>query len=171
MLPKQAQQEAFLKQIESNKALIHKVCHLYEENPSLRSDLYQEIVLNLWKNFDNFNGQAAFSTWMYRVAINTAISVYRKETLRSPKINYAAEFPQIADNSPPHTQQLQLQALYKALRQLPEVDRALVLMYLDDCSYKDMEEVMGIKEATLRVRMNRIKDKLRELTKEHSYEH
>lgn len=166
MLPKQPGQEAFLTLIAGNKALIHKVCNLYEENPSLRADLYQEIVLNLWKNFDKYSERAAFSTWMYRVAINTAISLYRKETLRMPRINYSAEFPQVADSPPAREQQLQMDQLYKALRQLPEVDRALVLMYLDDCSYKKMEEVMGIKETTLRVRMNRIKDKLRELTKE-----
>jgi RNA polymerase sigma-70 factor, ECF subfamily len=166
MLPKQPPKEEFLALVQGHKSLIHKVCNLYEENPSLRPDLYQEIVLNLWKNFEKFNGEAAFSTWMYRVAINTAISLYRKETLRSPRINYSAAFPQVADSPPAREQQLQLEQLYRALRQLPEVDRALVMMYLDDCSYKKMEEVMGIKEATLRVRMNRIKDKLRELTKE-----
>jgi len=172
MLPQKRPQQEFVELIGSTHALILKVCNLYEENPSLRGDLYQEIVLNLWKNYDKFNRQAAFSTWMYRVAINTAISLYRKETLRSPRINYSAEFPQIADSPPNKEQQAQLEQLYKALRQLPETDRALVLMYLDDCSYKKMEDVMGMKEATLRVRMNRVKDKLRELTKkEEVYEH
>lgn len=170
MLPKHPQTGEFLQLINSHQALIHKVCHLYEENPSLRGDLYQEIILNLWKNFGKFNGEAAFSTWMYRVAINTAISIYRKHTLRSPRINSNAALPEIAD-TPSSIDKEQLEALYKALRELPEIDRAIVMLYLDDCSYRQMEDIIGIKEATLRVRMNRIKEKLRVQLNQPEYEH
>ena len=156
-------EKEFERLINENQALIHKVCRMYAYSTVDRQDLFQEIVIHLWKSYPKFNGLAKFSTWLYRVAINTAITGLRKQ--KDHLISYEPEqLPDhIADEK--GTEEEQLQQLYKAISQLNEIEKAIVMLYMEDRSYDEMEDILGIAQGNLRVKMSRIKDKLRELTK------
>jgi RNA polymerase sigma-70 factor (ECF subfamily) len=163
-----AEQE-FLQLINQNQGIVRKVCHLYGRNDTDKEDLYQEIVIQLWKAFSSFRGEAKFSTWMYRIALNTAISNLRKQTKK-----IALSFPEFiphenADTNDEKIKEEKLSEMYAAISRLTEVEKAIVMLYLEDKSYEEMEEILGISNGTLRVKMNRIKDKLRSLTKEVQY--
>jgi RNA polymerase sigma-70 factor (ECF subfamily) len=158
------QEITFLQLVKEHQKMIHKICHLYGHTPHEREDLFQEIVVQSWKGYTRFRGDAKFSTWLYRVALNTAISSLRK---KEKNIAYVDPFvlpvtsPEIVDIN---SEQEQLQQMYEAIRKLCEIDRAIVMLYLEDTSYEEMEEILGITQNHLRVKMNRIKEKLRKLT-------
>lgn len=156
----------FEQQIDANKGIIYKVAKLYAYTDAEQQDLFQDIVIQLWKAYPKFSGDAKFSTWMYRIALNTAISGLRREAKRN--IVYfmpdLLKLDQVADDeSDDHEQKLTW--LYQAIKQLNQVDKAIVMLYLEDKSYDEMEEILGIGQGNLRVRVNRIKEKLRQLTK------
>ncbi|MBK8087695.1 MAG: sigma-70 family RNA polymerase sigma factor [Chitinophagaceae bacterium] len=163
-----AEQE-FLQLVNQNQGIIRKVCHLYGRNDADKDDLYQEIVIQLWKSFDSFRGEAKFSTWMYRIALNTAISNLRKQSRK-----VALSFPEFipteqADTDEEKLKEEKLKEMYAAISRLTEVEKAIVMLFLEDKSYDEMEEILGISSGTLRVKMNRIKEKLRTLTKAQAY--
>ncbi len=163
-----AEQE-FLQLVNQNQGIIRKVCHLYGRNDADKDDLYQEIVIQLWKSFGSFRGEAKFSTWMYRIALNTAISNLRKQSRK-----VALSFPEFIpteqiDTDEEKLKEEKLKEMYAAISRLTEVEKAIVMLYLEDKSYDEMEEILGISSGTLRVKMNRIKDKLRTLTKAQVY--
>lgn len=142
--------------------LIYKVCRVYATTQADRDDLYQEIVLQLWRAYPKFRGEAKFSTWLYRVAINTAISGLRKKKdfIHSYEPH---ELPSHQYDTP--YEEEQLAELYQAIEQLNDIDKAIVMLYLEDKNYEEMQQIMGISSGTLRVKMNRIKEKLRQLAK------
>lgn len=162
-------QQEFVRLINEHQAMLHKVCNVYGHSGEDKKDLFQEMVIQLWKAWPKFRGEAKFSTWMYRIALNTAISGLRKKD-RSPKLSFPEHAPEglIAENFNPQ-QEEQLKQLYKAIGELPEIEKAIVMLYLEDKSYDEMEEILGINQNNLRVKMNRIKDKLRKRTKEVEY--
>ena len=156
----------FEKQVKEHELLIYKVCRIYASAKTDREDLYQEIVIQLWKSYSKFRGESKFSTWLYRVAINTAITGLRKE--KNFISSYEpSQLPVYATNEDQGEDQLQ--ELYTAIEKLNEIEKAIVMLYLEDRSYEEMEEILGISSGTLRVKMNRIKEKLRQLTKNNSY--
>jgi RNA polymerase sigma-70 factor, ECF subfamily len=161
-------QNEFLAIVNSNQGIIRKVCHIYGRDEAGKEDLYQEIVIQLWKAYGSFRGESKFSTWMYRIALNTAISDLRKQNRRVD-----LQFPEFIPREEPDlkddTRDEQLKQLYGAIQKLSEVEKAIVMLYLDDKSYEEMEEILGISNGNLRVKMNRIKDKLRTMTKEEAY--
>lgn len=159
---KSIQEQEFVTLVEAHQNLIHKICRLYTKSDSEHKDLFQEITIQLWKAYPKFRGEAQFSTWMYRVGINTAISLYRKSKRRIQSLNFddvAFKTPQ--DEVYNDIEDQQLSIIYKAIKQLNDVDKALVFLYLEDKSYKDISETMGISEVNARVRMNRLKKKLK----------
>ncbi|MEQ1798526.1 MAG: RNA polymerase sigma factor [Lacibacter sp.] len=163
-----AEQE-FLLLINQNQGIIRKVCHLYGRNDADKDDLYQEIVIQLWKSFASFRGEAKFSTWMYRIALNTAISNLRKQS-RKVALSFPEFIPvELADTDEEKIKEEKLKEMYAAISRLTEVEKAIVMLYLEDKSYDEMEEILGISSGTLRVKMNRIKEKLRTLTKAQTY--
>lgn len=166
-MPDQQQKDAFTNLITTHEALIWKVCRLYGHADEDRQDLFQEIMVQSWRSFHQFRGDAKFSTWLYQVAINTAIAGIRKKRRRIATVQ-REEMPELADHSPPPDDE-QFQLLYKAIEQLNSIEKALVLLYLEDRSYKEMETILGINEGTLRVKMTRVKEKLRELTNAYVY--
>lgn len=152
--------------IKAHELLLRKVCRMYAAHYADRQDLFQEIVLQLWKAYPTFKGDAKLSTWMYRVAINTAITGIRKkkdtETLYEP-----SELPvEIADEPAAKMEEERLHQFYHAVGKLNEIERAIVMLYLEQKTYEEMEEILGISQGNLRVKMNRVKEKLRELTKQ-----
>ena len=153
----------FLTDFEQNQNIVHKVCRLYTTNQNAHNDLFQEITIQLWKNYSKFRGDAKFSTWMYRVALNTAISLYRKST-RTVKTQDITDYAfKIKSEDYDDTEELQLKALYNAIRKLNDIDKALIFLYLEDKPYREISETLGISEVNARVKMNRAKDKLKKV--------
>lgn len=165
----QDQQQDFLNMVKAHQGLLHKICNLYESNAGDREDLFQEMVLQLWKSFSSFRQEAKISTWIYRIALNTALSSIRKSKQRVP-VSYPEWIPyEASDEKQDGAQEEQFRFLYQAITRLTEIERALVMLYLEDKSYDEMEAIMGISSGALRVKMNRIKEKLREQTKNFEY--
>lgn len=128
-----------------------------------RKDLFQEIVIQLWKAYKSFRGESKFTTWIYRVALNTAISVYRKESKKPEKMDIDDVAFKLAEEVGNEDREAQFKMLENAIQQLSEIERAIVMMYLDGHSSEEISEVVGITANNVRVRMNRIKEKLRKL--------
>ncbi|MCT4699387.1 MULTISPECIES: RNA polymerase sigma factor [Tenacibaculum] len=153
----------FLSDFEANQNIVHKICRLYTTNQDAHNDLFQEVTIQLWKNYSKFRGEAKFSTWMYRVALNTAISLYRKST-RTVKTQDITDYAfKIKAVDYDETEELQLKALYNAIRKLNDIDKALIFLYLEDKPYKEISVTLGISEVNARVKMNRAKDKLKKV--------
>jgi RNA polymerase sigma-70 factor (ECF subfamily) len=158
-------QTEFLQRLDEHKGLIHKVCHVYCWNAKDKEDLFQEIVVQLWRAWPAFRGDAKFSTWMYRIALNTAISGLRRQKNNIVFIEPEKLPSEISDVSDAAEKEEQLSQMYTAIRELSELERAIVMLYLEDRSYDEMEDILGVNQNNLRVKMNRIKEKLRKLIK------
>jgi RNA polymerase sigma-70 factor (ECF subfamily) len=157
------EEKKFINLINEHQGLIHKVCIMYENDREVRNDLFQEIVLQLWKSFATFRGESKITTWMYRIALNTAISGYRKQTrhvktedLHELHFNISEQHGN--DDGEENTQKLQW-----AIRQLTEIERAMIMMALEEIPYDEIAETIGITQNNVRVRMNRIREKLKKL--------
>jgi RNA polymerase sigma factor (sigma-70 family) len=151
----------FVTELQDNQNIVHKVCTLYTDDRDSHNDLFQEITIQLWKAYPKFRGEAKFSTWMYRVALNTAITLYRKSKKRIDTQDYESVIFKIKADEYDETEEQQLKLMYKAVRQLGDVDKALVFLYLEEKNYTEISETLGITEVNARVKMNRIKTKLR----------
>lgn len=162
-------EKEFLELAETHKGIIHKISRMYMDDEDDQKDLFQEIICQLWKSYDSFNHQSKFSSWMYRVALNTAI-VYFKKQKRKEDV-YAAIANEIeipADDA--ETKEIQLAHFYKALQQLDKIEKALMFYFLEDYSHREIGESLGISEGNARVKLNRAKNKLKELIKKQGYE-
>lgn len=148
--------------MKEHQGLIHKVCILYETDREARNDLFQEIVLQLWKSFPTFRGDSKITTWMYRIALNTAVSGLRKlgRKIKTEELDdYHFNISERTEDS----REEELQKLHWAIRQLTEIERAMIMMALDEVPYDEIAETIGITQNNVRVRMNRIREKLRNL--------
>lgn len=135
---------------------------MYEHDSDARNDLFQEIVLQLWRSFPSFRGEAKITTWMYRIALNTAISGFRKQT-RLVKTEDLQEVHMNISDGWGDDREEDFQKLQWAVRQLPEIERAMIMMALEEVPYDEIAETIGITQNNVRVRMNRIREKLRKL--------
>ncbi len=150
----------FVKQLEENQNIVHKICRLYTNDKDAHNDLFQEVTIQLWKAYPKFRGDAKFSTWMYRVALNTAITLYRKSTRRVKTTAYESVQFKVTDMQEDDESAEQLTLLYGAVKQLNDIEKALVFLYLEDKNYKEISATLGISEVNARVKMNRVKTKL-----------
>jgi RNA polymerase sigma factor (sigma-70 family) len=144
---------------------VHKVCNMYMENPQDKEDLFQEILLNAWKSIGNFRGDAKFSTWLYRVALNTAITFYRKDQRVIETSELKEQLAAVPDIS--YGQQETLTAMYKVISELSPIDKALVMLYLEDYSYQEIGDMLGITANNVAVKMNRVKTKIKDNSKKY----
>ena len=152
--------QEFTRLIKENKGIIYKICNSYCADKIDRDDLAQEIIYNLWKSFNSFNAEFKFSTWMYRIALNVAISFYRREK----KFKYHDSISEgliVFEENPQDEVETDLQLLQGFINQLKEIDKAIILLYLDDKSYKEISEITGFTETNVATKINRIKDRLR----------
>lgn len=154
-------EHSFVLLLEEHQNIVHKVCRLYTNSYDEHNDLFQEITIQLWRSFDKFRGDSKFSTWMYRVALNTAITLYRKSKRRVKTQEIEPIQFKIKADSYDDTEELQLKSMYSAIKKLNDIEKALVLLYLEDKNYKEISETMGISEVNARVKMNRVKTKLK----------
>ena len=150
--------ELFLSIIETNKGIIYKVANSFCRDIEDRKDLFQEIILKLWKSFDTYNEQFKHSTWIYRISLNVAISFYRKEKSRG-KLNapFSENIFNISDfQDSKHPEQNAI-LLTQFISELKELERALMLLYLEERSHKEIAEIIGITETNVATKIGRIK--------------
>jgi RNA polymerase sigma-70 factor (ECF subfamily) len=148
----------FLDSVARNQNIIHKVCRLFTADRDDHADLFQEITIKLWLGYNSYKGDSSFTTWMYRVALNTAISMKRKARVHqntqplTPNLDTAEEDPVIGDH--------EIAMLYKAIDHLDPVEKALILLYLEEKQYQEIAEIMGITKTHVGVKLVRTKKKL-----------
>ena len=151
----------FISEFQENQNIIHKVCRIYTNNQEAHNDLFQEITIQLWKAYPKFRGDSKLSTWMYRIGLNTAITLYRKSKRTIKTQDFDTVLHRIQSTSYDDTEEEQLKLMYKAIHQLSDIDKALIFLYLEEKNYKEIAETIGISEVNARVKMNRIKTRLR----------
>lgn len=156
-------EQSFVKQLKENQNLIHKICRLYTNNEDAHKDLFQEITIQLWKAYPQFRGDSKFTTWAYRVGLNTAITLYRKSTRTVATVEFDNTLHRINTEEYNYEEEENIKLLYKAVHQLNDIEKALVFMYLEDKDYNEIAETLGISEVNARVKMNRIKGKLKKV--------
>jgi RNA polymerase sigma factor (sigma-70 family) len=149
--------------------MIYKISRMYMDTVADQEDLFQEIIYQIWKSYASFNGQSQFSSWMYRVSLNTAIVFLKKD---KKKVSTSDEMPEHLgiEEDFSKEKELQLEHFYKALQQLDKIEKAIIFYYLEDYSHKDISESLGISEVNARVKLNRAKIKIKELVKKQGYE-
>ncbi len=162
-MPQPAREERFVGLLEEHRKILHKVAGAYCRNAEDRRDLVQEMAVQLWRSFDRYDDRYRFLTWMYRIALNVAISFYRRESLRRRHTVPAGEaLLEVAAGAPeagPARDELRL--LHRLIGDLNELERALVLLYLDGNRYDTIAEVLGISESNVGTKLGRIKQRLR----------
>lgn len=151
----------FLKQVTDSQGIIHKVCRMYCDDEEHRKDLSQEILIQLWKSYASFRGDSKFSTWMYRVAINVAIQDFRKVKKKKSLFIATTQFKEISENEMNIEDDDNLRLIHRAISSLNKIEKALIMLYLDNKSNEEIAEIIGITQNYVRVKMNRIKGKLK----------
>ncbi len=155
--------DTFLSVIELNKGIIFKVVNSYCKSVEDRKDLFQEIVIQLWKSFDNYDNNFKQSTWMYRISLNVAISFYRKDQRRRKILNPLTDgIVNFTDNDNPEDKESNLGMLQQIILQLKDLDKALMLLYLEEKSHKEISQIIGISETNVATKINRIKNVLKQ---------
>jgi len=158
-----ANKDRFIEIISQNKKLIFKVCNSYCRNTDDRQDLVQEVIIRLWQSFGKYDERYKLSTWMYRIALNTAISHYRSGKRKNAStISIHESLIDIADENPETELDDNVKQLYAFINQLDELNRALMILYLDDNSYREIAEVLGITETNVATRISRVKQQLKQ---------
>jgi len=156
-------EKEFLSVVHDHQGIIHKICRMYRDSNEDREDLFQEIVFQLWRSYPSFNGASKISTWLYRIALNTAMASFRKNR---PKVTSAEYLPDIQFENPNDAHNDRQEELFTGIRQLSDPDRALIALYLDELSYQQIAAILGITESNVGVKLNRIKIKLQKLIKQ-----
>ncbi len=153
--------------LEQNRGIVFKVANSYCRLPEDRQDLAQEIAAHLWRAFPSYDASRSFSTWMYRIALNVAIS-YQRGTEHRSRTEPLDEDHQartdfvIEDGSEQHESDQRIRALYAVIDQQSSIDRALLLLWLEERSQREIAEVLGITESNVSTKLNRLKQRIRE---------
>lgn len=156
-------EKEFLEKIEKHKGVIFKISKMYMDDFDDQKDLFQEITFQVWKAFPTFEGRSEFSTWLYRIALNTAILFLKSEKRRSFIQNNEVSNFKINQDEYDDEDEQKLKKMYEAINQLNAIDKALIFYYLENYSGNQIAEQMGISEVNARVKMNRAKEKLKQL--------
>lgn len=159
-------EQEFLSVIKEYERVIYKVCYLYATKNAPLNDLYQEVVLNIWKAFTKFRGESKISTWIYRIALNTCISFIRKEKNIPEVVTLTQEVSWMTDEQ--DELQVMLKELYLLINQLGQLDKSIILLYLEEKSYEEISEIMGLTVTNVATKISRIKDKLRKMNVENN---
>ena len=154
-------EKEFIQIITDNQGIIHKVCSIYCDLEEDRRDLFQEIIVQLWKSYSSFRNESKFSTWMYRVALNTAITSFKKDKRQPDKTGISFETLQVAEEIYDNQTEEQIRLLHHAVSRLTGIEKSIILLFLEDKKYEEIAEITGITQNYVRVKMNRIKKKLK----------
>ena len=156
-------EQAFTQMIAEHQGIIHKVCGIYCPRPDERRDLFQDILLQLWRAYPSFKGNSKVSTWMYRIALNTAITQFRKQKRRPVLRQMPAHNFEMPDPPNDTIVEERLSSLHRAIAKLNQIEKAIVMLHLDEHSYQQIAQIMGISESNVGVKLHRIKNKLKNL--------
>lgn len=161
------QKEKFLELISEHQDLIRKVAAMYYKNKADQEDAFQEILVNLWKAYPTFRGESKITTWMYRVALNTVISGFRKASNRVHRnrsdVNISDE---LVKPERENVSNEDIDVLYQSIERLTDIEKAVIMLYMEEKTYDDIAEIMGMTRTNVGVKINRIKKKLQKLYKE-----
>lgn len=154
-------EQDFAQIIRKNKGTIYTVCYMFSKNEDEVADLFQEILINLWNGFKNFRGESTHGTWIYRVSLNTCISLNRKKKRRGDSVPLEMDI-NLFDNSGEDIKQIQM--LHQRISQLGPFDRAIILLWLENMSYDEIGAIVGISAKNVSVRLFRIKEQLKKMS-------
>ena len=155
-------EKEFLTMIEAQKRTIYKVCYIYANDQDDLNDLYQETVLNLWKSFPRYRGDSTLNTWVYRIAMNTCITFLRRSNARPQTVPLTTNVAStVAEDNETAGQ---LRELYRLISQLGKLERALILLWLEERSYEEIADILGITKTNVAVKLNRTKEKLKKMS-------
>ncbi|TGD77678.1 RNA polymerase sigma factor [Hymenobacter wooponensis] len=152
-------EQLFLAQLNQHLGIAYRIGQAYQPEPDERADLVQEMIYQLWRSYPSFTGQAKFSTWMYRVCLNTALMAQR--TARKRPTNPLVAWHEQIPDPPPDDREQAIQELFEAIALLSPLNKAIVLLYLDDLSYEEIATITGLSKTNVSVRLVRIKKELK----------
>lgn len=152
------EEKKFVDMVRQYEAIIYKVTSFYANQSQSISDLYQEVVLNLWKAYPSFRGESKLSTWIYRIALNTCITFFRRTQKQPVYVDISMDISEV------DTSNEDIKELYRLINLLGKIERALILLYLDEKSYKEIAEITGLSVTNVATKLSRIKDKLRDMS-------
>ena len=154
-------EKEFIARIQKHQGILHKIWFVYAHSNADKEDLYQEIVLQLWKSYSSFRQESKFSTWMYRVALNTAITLNKKASKFKNKAQISDDYA--VENVDDYSEEIQI--LYKAISKLSKIEKAIVMLWLEEKTYKEIAEIIGISAKNVSVKLVRSKKKLSKIIK------
>lgn len=157
-------EKEFMTVIREYDRVIYKVCYMYTSPNAPLSDLYQDVVLNLWRAYTKFRNECKISTWIYRIALNTCISFIRKEKNVPELISLTYQVDWVSERRDPQNDMIR--QLYRMINQLGQLDKSIILLYLEEKSYEEIAEITGLTITNVATKLNRIKEKLRKMKKE-----
>ena len=152
----------FLEMIGAQKRTIYKVCYNYANDQDDLNDLFQETVLNLWKSFPRYRGDSTLNTWVYRIAMNTCITFLRRSSSRPQTVPITAQVASSLETDEETASRLR--DLYRLINQLGKLERALILLWLEERSYQEMADILGLSKANVAVKLTRIREKLKKMS-------
>lgn len=155
------QEKEFIALVEEYKQVIYKVCYVYASDADHLNDLYQEVVINLWKAYPRFRGECKSSTWVYRIGLNTCISFFRQLKRKPEVVPISVDLEAFAEDE---DKTAQLRELYRMINRLSQLERALILLWLEERSYQEIADIMGISKNNVAVKLNRIREKLKTMS-------
>ncbi len=156
-------EQQFMSIIEQNRQLIYKVCYMYATDDEHFNDLYQEVLINIWKGLGCFRGDSQMSTWIYRTSINTCVTYYRKNHKYDDMVSIDGLSIVDVDDG---THRQQLKELYRLINRLDRLEKAIILLWLDEKSYDEISEITGLSRNNVASRLRRIKIKLQQFSEE-----
>jgi len=158
---KSKDKDIFLKVLETNKGIIYKIARAYCHNDEERKDIIQEIIIQIWNSFNKYNDRYKYSTWIYRIALNVAISWYRKNSdLISKTVSFSENYDFI-DDSQTDTMEEDISLLYRIINEFNVIDRALMLLYLEQKSHMEIAEILDISQTNVATKIGRLKKVLK----------
>ena len=151
----------FLNLIDDNRNIIYKVCFIYSDSVNSHEDLFQEVVINLWSSWPRFRGDCKVQTWIYRIALNTCVSFLRKSKARPSSLPLTNNIEVVA-NDFDHEK---IRELYININNLEKIEKAIVLLHLEEKSHDEISQILGISKSNVAVKLFRIREKLKQMSK------
>lgn len=159
-------EQEFVSKLNTSQGIVHKVCSMYCDNEEDRKDLFQEILIHLWKSYPSFKGDSQFSTWMYRVSLNIALQDLRKVKKNKEDSVLPSSFDSVESDSIDESPTIEQKLLWQAISKLNDIEKAIMMLYLEDKLNEEIAEILGITQNYVRVKMTRIRQKLKNMVED-----
>lgn len=156
-------EQEFISKLDASQGIVHKVCGMYCDNEEDRKDLFQEILIHLWNSYPSFRGDSQFSTWMYRVSLNVALQDLRKIKKNKEDSVLPSSFDSVESEPVEEATTLEQKMLHNAIEKLNDIEKAVMMLYLEAKPNEEIAEILGITQNNLRVKMTRIRQKIKDM--------